>query len=158
VFISDRKGRLGSEWVFADWECILVIEWAWLRSRVCLSRLKCSFGRILKCATCVVHHTYVHTCIHTTYIHIIVTFPRWSIMSLKSKCCSVWGMLLDNTPRNQPHLLSSQPIPLCAIQVENYGNIINTLTHACMHTYIFVAWYHTSSKVPLGQQMGYWHS
>ena len=32
-------------------------------------------------------HTYIHT-----YAHIVVTFPRWSSMSPKGKCCSVWGM------------------------------------------------------------------
>ena len=26
------------------------------------------------------------------YMHITVIFPRWSNMSLKGECCSVWGM------------------------------------------------------------------
>ena len=64
-------------------------------------------------------HAHTHTHAHT---HIIVTFPRWSSMSAKGECCSVWGNLLDATPSNPlPHPLSPPPILLHVIWGQRLG-------------------------------------
>ena len=96
-----------------------------------------------------VHATYMHT-----YIHIIVTFPRWSSMSPKGKGCSICklicGMLPLATHCHTHYLL--YPFHFVLFKFEDLvAKQHPTSIHTYIHVHTFPRWSRIRPMLPLAQ-------